>query len=258
MTKKRIRLIYRILLSASLVISGVLLMVACVGIYRSGDSPFSRESVAAAFGTISIPVYITLAILIGGFILEILLPEMPKKLLPEKQYDAILQRLSKKLDVQQCQPAILRGILAQQKKRKILQFISLGILAVCSVIFLIYGLNIRNFPLNDATGSVQKSMWLFLPCLAMPFGFAVYAAYAKKASICKEIDLVKEAIAQGSAVKEIPQQPAPKASEKPMQIAKYAILFVAVGILIYGFLLGGTKDVLTKAINICTECVGLG
>ena len=258
MTKKRIRLIYRILLSASLVVSGVLLMVACVGIYRSGDSPFSRESVAAAFRTIAIPVYISLALLIGGFILEILFSQDSGKLIPEKQHDAILRRLSKKLDVQSCDPAILRGILAQQKKRKMLQITSLGILAVCSVVFLIYGLNIRNFPLNDATGSVQKSMWLFLPCLAVPFGFAVFAAYAKKVSICKEIDLAKEAIAKGFTAETAKEEPAPKASEKPMQIAKYAILCVAVGILIYGFLLGGTKDVLTKAINICTECVGLG
>ena len=258
MTKKRIRLIYRILLSASLVVSGVLLMVACVGIYRSGDSPFSRESVAAAFRTIAIPVYISLALLIGGFILEILFFQDSGKLIPEKQHDAILRRLSKKLDVQSCDPAILRGILAQQKKRKMLQITSLGILAVCSVVFLIYGLNIRNFPLNDATGSVQKSMWLFLPCLAVPFGFSVFAAYAKKVSICKEIDLAKEAIAKGFTAETTKEEPAPKTSEKPMQIAKYAILFVAVGILIYGFLLGGTKDVLTKAINICTECVGLG
>lgn len=258
MTKKRIRLIYRILLSASLVISGVLLMVACVGIYRSGSSPFSRESVAAAFGTIAIPVYISLALLIGGFILELILPENPTKLLPEKQHDAILHRLAKKLDVASCAPAILSGILAQQKKRRNLQISSLGILAVCSVVFLIYGANIRNFPLHDATGSVQKSMWLFIPCLAIPFGFAVYAAYAKKASICKEIDLVKEAIAQGFTTPKAKEEAAPSSTEKPLQFAKYAILFVAVGILIYGFLLGGTKDVLTKAINICTECVGLG
>ena len=36
------------------------------------------------------------------------------------------------------------------------------------------------------------------------------------------------------------------------------ILAVAVSILIYGYMNGGTADVLTKAINICTECVGLG
>ena len=36
------------------------------------------------------------------------------------------------------------------------------------------------------------------------------------------------------------------------------ILVLAVGLLILGYCTGGTADVLTKAINICTECVGLG
>ncbi|MBR4862977.1 MAG: thioredoxin [Oscillospiraceae bacterium] len=39
---------------------------------------------------------------------------------------------------------------------------------------------------------------------------------------------------------------------------RYALLVVAVSILVYGYFAGGTNDVLTKAINICTECVGLG
>jgi hypothetical protein len=187
MTKKRIRLIYRILLSASLVISGVLLMVACVGIYRSGDSPFSRESVAAAFGTIAMAVYITLALLIGGFILEILLPEKPTKLLPEKQHDALLQRLSKKLDLQGCDSAILRGILAQRKKRAQLQICSLGILAVCSVIFLIYGLNIRNFPLNDATGSVQNPCGSLSPVWRFPLALRYMPLMPKKQAFARKL-----------------------------------------------------------------------
>jgi hypothetical protein len=69
---------------------------------------------------------------------------------------------------------------------------------------------------------------------------------------------VKEAIAQGFTTAKAKEEASPNCSKKSIQIAKYAILCLAVGILIYGFLLGGTKDVLTKAINICTECVGLG
>ena len=37
-----------------------------------------------------------------------------------------------------------------------------------------------------------------------------------------------------------------------------AFLPMAVGLLLYGFFAGGTADVLTKAVNICTECIGLG
>ena len=39
---------------------------------------------------------------------------------------------------------------------------------------------------------------------------------------------------------------------------RLALLSVGIFLLVYGFMTGGTADVLTKAINICTECVGLG
>jgi len=35
-------------------------------------------------------------------------------------------------------------------------------------------------------------------------------------------------------------------------------LIVAVGLMILGIATGGLADVLAKAINICTECIGLG
>ncbi|MBQ2981771.1 MAG: thioredoxin [Lachnospiraceae bacterium] len=39
---------------------------------------------------------------------------------------------------------------------------------------------------------------------------------------------------------------------------RIAFIIIGIGILIYGFATGGTRDVLTKAVNICTECIGLG
>ncbi|MBQ8627442.1 MAG: thioredoxin [Agathobacter sp.] len=43
-----------------------------------------------------------------------------------------------------------------------------------------------------------------------------------------------------------------------MRITRCAILAIGVFFLVYGFITGGTADVLAKAINICTECIGLG
>ena len=86
MTKKRIHQIYGILLSVSLVVSGILLIIACIGIYLSGDRPFTPEAVAAAFSGIAIPVYLCLALIVGGFILEGFLPSEKKKQQAGKQY----------------------------------------------------------------------------------------------------------------------------------------------------------------------------
>ncbi|MBQ8683609.1 MAG: thioredoxin [Clostridia bacterium] len=39
---------------------------------------------------------------------------------------------------------------------------------------------------------------------------------------------------------------------------RYGVLAVGLALLVYGFATGGIADVLTKAVNICTECIGLG
>ena len=40
--KKTLRLVYQILVTVALIGAGLCLIVACVGIYQSGDRPFSR------------------------------------------------------------------------------------------------------------------------------------------------------------------------------------------------------------------------
>ncbi len=47
-------------------------------------------------------------------------------------------------------------------------------------------------------------------------------------------------------------------SSKNALIIKISIVVVAITSLIFGVLTGGLNDVLTKAVNICTECIGLG
>lgn len=47
-------------------------------------------------------------------------------------------------------------------------------------------------------------------------------------------------------------------TDNKTKITRLVILGVAVAVLILGFTFGGYADVLTKAVNICTECIGLG
>lgn len=256
MTRKRIHLFYSIVLSASAVIAGICLMVACVGIYRSGDHPFSRASIAAAFQTIAVPVYVLLALVIGGIGLDLFYPPEKGKRPIAKQYDTILANLQKKVDITRCEPELCKAILKQQRSRRMHLWISYTLLALCSYIFLRFALNGENYP-ADANTAVVTAMFLFFPCLLIPFGYGVFTAYWNRRSVKKEIELVKQAISAGASAANVPS-PAPIHSEKPANIAKYAILAVSLGILIYGIFAGGTADVLAKAAAICTECVGLG
>lgn len=58
--------------------------------------------------------------------------------------------------------------------------------------------------------------------------------------------------------KNFDQKKEPMLNFKKSLIIKIIIIVVAIISLIFGAIFGGFKDVLTKAVNICTECIGLG
>ena len=53
---------------------------------------------------------------------------------------------------------------------------------------------------------------------------------------------------------------APEAAPKPSRVlyVRIALYALAVVMIVLGINNGGMRDVLIKAINICTECIGLG
>lgn len=252
MTNERkllIHRIYGIAVSVSAVVAGICLMVACVGIYRSGDQPYSREAVAAAFSPIAIAVYLCLALVIGGFILHFALPvEKKQKMTP--QVEMTWQRLAAKADLDACDSAVREEILALRKQRQLHWYISLAVLALGCICFLIYALNPSHFHQSEINDSMIRAMQVMLPCLLIPFGYALFASYFSKRSMEKEIGLLRSA-PKGSA-------PSPAKKNGFLFWLRIGVVTAAVVLMVYGFLTGGTRDVLTKAVNICTECIGLG
>ena len=253
-TVKGIRLVYGIVLSVFAVIAGICLIAACIGIYRSGgEQIYTAQKVVEAFSKIAVPVYLFLALLLGSFIVDLSLPVESNKKKPEKNYAAILDRLLEKRNVENCDPALKEAIGYQRKLRKQNKILSLLLLAAGSISFLVYGVNPANFHQTEINGSMVKAVTLLLCLLVIPFIFAVFTAYHTKKSLQKEIELVKQ-IPVGDY-----QSAAPAKScgckKFPVSVV---VLVLAVILLVYGFYAGGTADVLTKAINICTECVGLG
>jgi len=249
------RRIYGTLTGAAAVIAGICLMIACLDIYRSGgDQIFTPEKVAQAFAPIAVPVYLCLALAVGGFLLELVLPAESKKRKAVKNLQATLDRLMEKRDLDNCDESLKQAILSQRASRKRDWLISLFVLAVCSIGFLVYALNPAHFHQSQINESMVKAVAILFVCLAAPFGCALGAAYRAKASLQKEIDLVKEIEAGAKKEKAAPC----KSCDKGVLAVRCVLVCAAVVLLVYGYLAGGTADVLTKAINICTECVGLG
>lgn len=255
MTKEpsaRLRSLLRILLSISLVVAGVCLMAACLGIYHSGDHPFSREAVAAAFGPISLPVYVCLGLMVLSVAAELLLPRPAVKTVPRRQTAMILRRMQQKTDLSLCGEELRGSVLAQRHARQNRQRIGIVLLLLCSAIFLSYGANPHNFHQTQINESMIRAMYRFLPCTLIPFGYGIFAAYRNLHSMEAEIELLKTAPKESKIAVTV------TGSDARWTALRNVLLVVGLVILVYGFFAGGTADVLTKAVNICTECVGLG
>ena len=252
MNRKRIHKIYGWITAAGLLGAGACLIFACISIFRLGEHPFTPERVAIAFSRICVPVYICLGLIGGGFLLHLCLPAEEKKAFAP-QLPMQLSRLQAKLDVNRIADAALRSeILSLRRKRKLHTCITYGLLGLCSILFLSYGLNPANFHIDDITPSMGAAMLLFIPCLAVPFGYGLFTTLYSLRLMKKEISLLR------FALKETQPQDLPQKPDTWLRWLRIGLLAVGVFLLVFGCFSGGFNGVLDKAKAICTECVGLG
>lgn len=250
--KKQVHLIYSIFLSIVIIITAICIMYSCINLYQT-DS-YSREAVGECFSKIAIPVYLCLITVIGGFILNAALPLEKKKKSGPIQLSMQLERLHAKVDLTNCDAQLSAAICQEQLKRKIHYIICFVLLAVGAIVFLPYALNGNHFHQSDINSSMIKAVLLMVACLILPFIYAVFASYYAKASMNRELTLVKQ-------IKTFREPQKDNHVDKKIQkqiIVKFVVVALALTFLLYGLFTGGVADVLTKAINICTECIGLG
>ena len=247
-----VRRIYFALVTFALVVMAVCLMVQCVAIYRLGDSPFTRERIAEYFAPIAVPVYACIAIVAVGFALSPLLPTAPDS---QPDRDVVtLRRLQQKTDLAACPKELADTVRRYRRVRTTHHNGTLATLAAGTAFFFWYAMDVEHFALQDATGSMVKAMMVLLPCVGVPFLYALFTAYYCRNSVKKEIALLRTAPKE--AVLAIAKAPAN--SEAWMPYVQGAVLAIAIGLTVYGLLYNGAVDVLWKAVNICQECIGLG
>ena len=250
---EKILKIYGIALAVCSLIAGICLMVACYGIYTAGgQQPYTPETVAAAFAPISVPVYLWIAMTVISIVLRIVFPKAYKEPPLRNQPDMTLNRMHKRRDLNAGTEEVKTAAAKLQRLRKILSILCAVICGICLVFFLIYALNSGNFHQTEINQSMVRAMCVLAPCLVVSAGFGLFATYRIRASMVEESELLKQCPKRTEA---LPEKVLPHYIP---QICKYAVIVLAVALLVYGFISGGTADVLTKAKNICTECVGLG
>lgn len=258
MNASMIRKVYHIILTVALVAAGLCLIAGCLQVYYSGgEQIYTLEKIGRIFGYIAVPVYIALILVIGSFILELFLPA-PKKAKPEKNHAMILRKLQQRADLNRCGDRDLTSmVLSLRRQRRILAILSIVMLAVSTAAFLIYAFTAGQYPSLTTGKAVTEAMvqntLVWAVCAAFPFGLGVYVAYATRSSMKTEIELLRHV-----ALDKVPPKTAVQKGAKLLFTLRGSLIVLAIALIVVGAVGEGWRDVLTKAVAICTECVGLG
>ena len=266
--KMRLHRIFNIILAAFIILTGLCFMAGCLRIYFNvtfeGGLPvfhpyqeYSREIVADTFSKIAIPVYATILLAVLGFVYEFISPLSRKKEKVNKDYKNLAKRLSVKKNIESGEQdkETVSAIYKIKWKRTAKKWVLAAVWTVFSILFLAYATASKNYT-DDINGSVLNAFLVLLSCIVIPFCYSVFFIYSTEKSYEKEVELLrklpdaKEADIRSEEKKE---------QGNIVSVMRYIFIGAAiVALLIAGIYLGGYGDVLTKAVNLCTECVGLG
>jgi len=255
---KRFRLIYKIITGLLIIIAGICLISACIDIYRTGGkSPFSRQIVKDSFSKISIPIYMCIVVTILGFIVDFILPKENTNTKLNKNHKLILDILYSKKDLQNCDKELLTLIENQKKKRIRVLIINLIITAICGVAFFIYALD-KSIYQADNTAFILNAVKVLVPLVIVALCSNIIYLYQFEKSLITEIDTLKLAPVKTGTSATDNKDTKTTVFERILPYVKYIILIASIILIIYGFSHDGDSGVLSKAIRICTECIGLG
>lgn len=280
MTQKQtnlIRRVYGVALSVLTVVAAILLITQSQRIYRSADiSPYSREKVIYYLSQISAVLYVWIAAVIIGAILWQIFPPEDTKLKASTPKTVVAKRLEKKLG-------------GNSNKRldeinlidKIVFFASIGVCILCAVMTAVCVWNKDNYtPVGngfDPTKDMLAMLPKILPWVILAFATVIAATIRFELAAKVKVDEIKKIMTEKAKTPDVGTiEPTRKSrvveifttikttavkifdNEKFVFCLRCAVLIFGVSFVVLGCFNGGALEMLEKAINICTECIGLG
>lgn len=248
--------IAELLLTAATLLVAALLIIQCADAFFTGTGEqnlsetgiyiqpiYSREIVAERLAHISWAFILWLAALIVVLIVRAVKPHdrrEPLRLSAENHLALMRRRVAPSPEM-----------LAEQSKRRTAGIACAAVCGVCAVFVGVYMLNTQHFASRDLEVVMGAMMLHVTPWIAVAFAALMVFAQVREASIQRELEAAKTAPKRN---------PEPQTAQKSslILVGQIALYVAAVVMLIAGIMNGGMYDVLVKAINICTECIGLG
>lgn len=247
-----------IFLVATTLLVAALLVFQCARIYAAGTAAenmteagvrihdiYSREIVAQHFGQISWALILWLVALAAMLVGRAWVPQthhVNPAMAPQGRLALLKLRVASTPTMQ-----------AEVKKRQWLSIACAAVCLVCIGMAGAYFVDLNHFASRDLEMVMGAMLLHIAPWVVVAFVALMALAQARNQSMLREIEAAKDA---------------PKWKPEPLQAQKKALPLALTGqivlgigaitLLIAGVVNGGMYDVLVKAVNICTECIGLG
>ena len=257
MTEKKIYLILQSVLCVLLVI---LLTASAVSIYSEGKalktedpmaSIYTREKAAEKFKPIAPLFFGAIGLTVAGWILAIKDENAEK---PVRDVE-----LTRNLTVERtAQPN--EAMKKEQEKQRKLYWGGWALFALCMIPIGLYVSNGRHFPDGDLEEMIALLAFHIFPWIVLGLACLALSSVLREQSMLREITAAQTRIKEEkeSGIKPEPKAGTPAGNAKAKRTLQIIVAIAAVVFIILGVCNGSAKAVLTKAANICTECVGLG
>ena len=253
MTKAKL---YLALQAAVCVALAALLAASAIGIYREGMARRAEDPLAAIYtpeivreklAPIAPLLIASAALLAAGLALGI------RDGRPGSAKDFLLVRDAMAARVATPSEAMVR----ERRLQRRLAWIGRGAFAGCMIPAILWLANPDHFPLDDLEGMFAGLLRGILPWTALGLGALAVTAALRERSARREVEAaairLKEERRQGVR----PEPPAGKPAQRTGAL-RAILSLAALALIVAGIFNGSAGDVLYKAINICTECIGLG
>jgi len=268
-SKKNVKRWFALFLSAWTVLVGVAFIVQVWRIFSFGEKAFTTERIGEYFRQIAVPVYIWLGAIVVGGILWIAMPSPKQKITPYIDLKCTLARLNKRL------PENSTEAKKYQRNRLVAGWVCFGFCLVSSVFAIVYMTADYTLLAKNGFFAQHKEAERLLRALVWgisAIALAIATAYYVQSNYKKEIALAKETLAKNAKQGIKAQSKAQTPTLFSMIANAFAFtkskwftlgLRIGIGVVAVAFVLigvfgGGVEAILYKAINICTQCIGIG
>lgn len=234
-----------------------LLIFQCISIYVAGNAPsnlteagvrihdvYSREIVATYFRPVVVPALVWLTMFVICVVMRLVLPRK-ERMLPDREPEIMLFLFWESRENTE-------DMREEQRARRLRRILCLVWCLICAALAGAYLLNVSHFTSWELEQVMGQMLLHVAPPTVAAFAALLVLSVWEKDSARRENEMARTAPVKKD------KAPAPKQPGKGIAIGRVCLYAAAIALVVLGVLNGGMYDVLVKAINICTECIGLG